>query len=132
MSINGKVALVTRAGRPARLLREALEELERIVSTSSRKTTLKAAIRFGDYLVDRAESKPETILVQIVLHLLSGAAKRAGDRGYGFLALRPSRTAAMWRAGPRRSLLRGSQSVRGGTFTRSHRSINCGFHPLAQ
>jgi plasmid stabilization system protein ParE len=83
---------------------QAFEELEQIVRFIARDDP-NAAIRFGDYLVDRAESLanfPEngnavseteecsTALVQIILHLLSPRPKGADDRDHGLLALRSS------------------------------------------
>ena len=80
---------------------QALEELEQIVRFIAQDDP-QAAIRFGDYLVDRAESLtnfPELgtpyrkranvrrALVQIILHLLSCRPEGTSDRGYGLLAL---------------------------------------------
>jgi plasmid stabilization system protein ParE len=84
---------------------QALEELEQIVRFIAQDDP-QAAIRFGDYLVDRADSLtnfpelgtlPETsecsaALVQIILHLLSCRPEGTSDRDYGLLALGSART----------------------------------------
>jgi plasmid stabilization system protein ParE len=87
---------------------QALEELEQMVRFIARDDP-QAAIRFGDYLVDRAESLtnfPElgtipgtsecsAALVQIILHLLSCRPEGTGDRNHGLLALRSARPSDM-------------------------------------
>jgi plasmid stabilization system protein ParE len=78
-----------------------LAEIVRFIANDDPQT----AIRFGDYLVDRAGSLGEfpqlgtpyrkranvrRSLVQIVFHLLSNPSKGAGNRNHGLLAFRAS------------------------------------------